>query len=64
LTQNEELTPVGILVGHHQLFTHPGPNVIKLFWSVIYEFFKISQGVCQTRLEKLAKDKHSSLLQK
>jgi hypothetical protein len=41
----------------------PETNVIKLFTVVIYEFLYLA-GVCLTRIDKLARDKHSSLLQK
>ncbi len=34
----------------------------KNFFACNLQFFVISQSVCQTRLEKLARDKHSSLL--
>ncbi len=41
----------------------PGANFIKLFLSVIYEF-SYKASVSWNSLEKLAKDKHSVLLQK
>jgi hypothetical protein len=41
----------------------PGTNIIKLFTDVIYEFLYLA-SVYLTRIDKLARDKHSSLLQK
>ncbi len=41
----------------------PGVNVIEHFLCDLWIFIQ-SKSVCQTRLEQLAKDKYSSLLQK
>ncbi len=41
----------------------PGPDVIKLFVRYL-RIFVLSQSVCQTRLENIARNKHSSLLRK
>jgi hypothetical protein len=42
----------------------PGANVIKLFVSVIYEFFVISWSVCPWQAFQAWSNKHSSLVQK
>jgi hypothetical protein len=41
-----------------------GANVIKPFLARNLRIFILSSNVCYTRLEKLATDKHSSLLRK
>ncbi len=46
-----------------KLKTRPGPNVVKRFVCDV-QIFILSYNVCYTKLEKLARDKHSSLLRK
>ncbi len=41
-----------------------GANVIKLFFVRDVRIFILNLSVCLTRLEKLTKDKHSSLLRR
>ncbi len=50
-----------ILKTNHCAF-HLGPMLGNFFHPL--RIFVISQSVCETRLEKLARDKHSSLLRK
>ncbi len=55
---------VSILLYNFFIGLTPETNVIKLFLHVIFRIFILSQSVCQNRLQTLARNKHSCLLQK
>ncbi len=57
---------LGLFTSDKNKFIYVGTWVqcYKTFLPVIYDFFIISSSVCYTRLQKLAKYKQSSLLQK